>query len=250
MELIHSLSADALLLALNDLFSQIGTPKSIFSDNGSNFRRVCKEIALEFPIKRDPSKTDIIWTFSPPMAPWFNASAERLIGCVKNALKIFSDRFKSQRDLRSFLLQAVSTINSRTLFFDEHDRAVTPIMLWQQRSSNTLISPANPAQNLKLRPSQNWKMLQKSHSEFQQRWLKFYRNALALSDAKGKRTNIARGDILLVPDDTKDRLAWSKGIVEETFPDRDGIVRIVKIRTATGTYRRATNGMLKCEMNA
>jgi hypothetical protein len=46
------------------------------------------------------------------------------------------------------------------------------------------------------------------------------------------------GDVVIVVDDLLPRNFWPKGIIEELFPGKDGIVRVVTVRTTTGTYRR------------
>jgi hypothetical protein len=46
------------------------------------------------------------------------------------------------------------------------------------------------------------------------------------------------GDVVFVVNDLLPRNSWPKGIIEELFPGKDGIVRVVTVRTTTGTYRR------------
>ena len=50
--------------------------------------------------------------------------------------------------------------------------------------------------------------------------------------------NLKVGDLVLVCDEHWKRGAWPKAIVEEAFPDGDGTVRPVRVRTASTEYLR------------
>jgi len=46
------------------------------------------------------------------------------------------------------------------------------------------------------------------------------------------------GDVVILMNDQLPRNSWPKGIIEQVFPGKDEITRVVDVRTATGTYRR------------
>ena len=52
------------------------------------------------------------------------------------------------------------------------------------------------------------------------------------------RKNFIVGDLVLVADEKSPRGRWPMGLIEEVFPDSNGDVRSVKVKTATSTYRR------------
>ena len=52
------------------------------------------------------------------------------------------------------------------------------------------------------------------------------------------RDNIEVGDVVLVIDPDVKRGSWSMGKVIETYPDEDGRVRSVKVKTSSGEYNR------------
>ena len=52
------------------------------------------------------------------------------------------------------------------------------------------------------------------------------------------RRNFTVGDLVLVADEKTPRGRWPMGLIEEVFPDSNGHVRSVKVKTATSTYRR------------
>jgi len=46
------------------------------------------------------------------------------------------------------------------------------------------------------------------------------------------------GDLVLVKEDNLPPLVWKKAVIIDMNSGRDGLVRVVTIRTATGTFRR------------
>ena len=53
-----------------------------------------------------------------------------------------------------------------------------------------------------------------------------------------KKPNFSVGDLVLVVDADVQRGRWPKVLIEEVFPDTEGIVRRVTVRTANGVYQR------------
>lgn len=53
------------------------------------------------------------------------------------------------------------------------------------------------------------------------------------------RPNIEVGTLVLLKQDNAPPMRWNLGRVEAVFPGKDGLVRVVDVRTAYGTYRRA-----------
>ena len=58
-----------------------------------------------------------------------------------------------------------------------------------------------------------------------------YANTYRLS--ANPRPSLTGGDLVLVVDEASPRGFWPKGIVQEVFPDKHGVVRQVLIRTAS-----------------
>lgn len=52
------------------------------------------------------------------------------------------------------------------------------------------------------------------------------------------KPNFKVGDLVLLADKNLSRGQWPKGSVEQTYPDSEGMVRQVVVRTADGVYRR------------
>ncbi len=52
------------------------------------------------------------------------------------------------------------------------------------------------------------------------------------------KRNVMKGDLVLIKQDHCTRNQWPLGLVMETYPSADGLVRSVAIRTTKGTYER------------
>ena len=88
-------------------------------------------------------------------------------------------------------------------------------------------------------PRQRWKQASLLTEEFWRRWYKEYLSMLQERQKwLRRRRNFAVGDLVLVADKTTPKGQWPKAIVDEVFPDRDGVVRRVNLRTATGHLMR------------
>ena len=146
IEVAGDLSTDSFLLALRRFTSRRGYPKTITSDNGSNFVGAEKEISEclklldQNKIQTELAKNEITWKFNPPASPWMGGVFESLVKTTKKALKtVVRDRLFTEEALLTFLVEIESTINSRPLtpVSDDVDdyQALTPNHFLIGRSS-------------------------------------------------------------------------------------------------------------------
>ena len=57
------------------------------------------------------------------------------------------------------------------------------------------------------------------------------------------------GDVVLLKSENKNRGAWPLGIIEETYPGKDNVVRAVRVKTSTGSLERAVQHLYPMELN-
>ncbi|GBN98446.1 hypothetical protein AVEN_253816-1 [Araneus ventricosus] len=89
LELVNSLTSDAFLLALRRFISRRGRPRTIYCDNGTNFRGA-SNVLSKLNWSKVPKETrtpKIFWKFIPPTAAWWGGWWERLVRTLKNLLK-------------------------------------------------------------------------------------------------------------------------------------------------------------------
>ena len=83
----------------------------------------------------------------------------------------------------------------------------------------------------------SWRLVNWLANRFWQRWLKEYLPTLQVRQKwLHPKRNLAVGDLCLLIDETQPRGVWPKALIEEAYPDANGIVRTVRIRTSTSSY--------------
>ena len=61
------------------------------------------------------------------------------------------------------------------------------------------------------------------------------------------KPNFRVGDLVLMADKNLPRGQWPKALVEQTFPDSEGMERQVVVRTVDGVYRKDVRKLLLLE---
>ncbi|XP_077968087.1 uncharacterized protein LOC144422128 [Styela clava] len=153
---------------------------------------------------------------------------------------IAGERLLDDDALHTFTTQCESILNGRPIcpIGDSPDDLATlsPNMLLLGRPNPNL----PPDQFMKADGyKKSWRQVQLMTDCFWKRWLKEYLPTLQLRQKWHKPVrNFAIGDIVLIVDEKTKRGFWPKGLIEEVFPDSDGHVRSVRVRTADSCYMR------------
>ncbi|XP_075154877.1 uncharacterized protein LOC142228354 [Haematobia irritans] len=83
IEVAHSLDTSSCILCIQNFISRRGSPKEIYTDNGTNFKaveKILREEKQHIDLHQVFSKyNDIKWRFNPPAAPHMGGAWERLI---------------------------------------------------------------------------------------------------------------------------------------------------------------------------
>ncbi|XP_041632479.1 uncharacterized protein [Drosophila kikkawai] len=230
IEVAYKLDVRSCIMCLRNFMTRRGTPKEIFSDNGTNFK------ATEKMVKEELKKIDfdeitikyeaIKWHFNPPAAPHMGGAWERLVRSVKTVLKSIcpTSNFNDET-LRTALMEAENVINSRPLTFvsldSGDDEALTPNHLLLGSTSGYK-RMADDNTDVRLR----WQQTQLFADKFWSRWVKeFTPDLTRRSKWFTKRPPIAIGDIVIVVDDQLPRNMWPKGRITDVVTAKDGQVR-------------------------
>ncbi|GFU96941.1 integrase catalytic domain-containing protein [Trichonephila clavipes] len=85
LELVNSLTSDAFLLALRCFIARRGRPRTIYCDNGTNFRGAFNDLSkLNWSKIVEETRTPkILWKFISPTAAWWGGWWKRLVRTVK-----------------------------------------------------------------------------------------------------------------------------------------------------------------------
>ena len=247
LEMAYDLSTESFLMALRRFLSTRGhSTKTIYSDNGTNFVGAKSELQRgiqrlnQSQIKNELSPKGVEWKHAPPLASHQGGIYEAIIRLVRKAM----DSLMADRKLRSLTDEGLMTLlkeieyilNCRPLTAVSSNpddlETLSPIMLL-----TTSMSPGLPPDVFVgsdgMRSS--WRACQLQTDEFWKRWQSEY---LQLLQRRQKwltpQRNFKRDDLVLLLDEDQPRNMWPKGLVVEVFPDRDGLVRRVKVRVASG----------------
>ncbi len=240
LELLSSLSVDALLLALSRAHERGVRPMEIISDNGGNFQAAGHlqgklwEVLQEQGEAREAAFPQIKWRFNPPYASHWGGVFERLIGATKSAL------YHALPPMLLFNLEQLQTafalvegaLNSRPLAYvsgaAEELAPLTPNhFLYGSASRPLYVVPDCSTTSL----ARRWLQVQEAGSHF---WQRLQREIRPYLQARSKQCTATQRD--LQPGDVvtflhpEERGRWPLAVVERTLPGRDGKVRLVEIR--------------------
>jgi len=97
--------------------------------------------------------------------------------------------------------------------------------------------PAAEFTDVKCNRLSRWQTYQQQLQQFWQRWSSDYLQSLQQRQ-RWQRTprNLQPGDLVLLREDNTTPLQWPTAVIKETHPEKDGIVRVVTLRTPQGSF--------------
>ncbi|CAL8100448.1 unnamed protein product [Orchesella dallaii] len=247
LEKVHSLTVDSLIMSLRRFMAMRGKPLCLYSDNGTNLTGAKKEIDKAIKdldaskLEEETGKLGLEWKFIPPSAPHFGGCWERMVRCVKTALysALNSMHIRRPREevLETLLSEAANIVNSRPLTTVSEDstaeEALTPNHFIKGTTGGIATFGAFSDDDFSLR--KQWRIAQRLLDHFWKRWLVEYLPTLHQRKKWTKdQQPIKIEDFVYVADSNEMRGEWSKGIVVQVYPGKDGIIRVVDIRTPSG----------------
>ena len=251
LEIVDDLSAEEFILALRRFVSRVGTPKSLFSDNGTNFTASAKELKKLFKninwerVEKECLSKGIEWKFAVEAAPFTNGVAERMIQTVKKHVRIIIGSARlTKKHLEIVLKETELIVNNRPLSVvspeEEELTPITPFQLMMGKTANFLPDPnwkkqiEHPGTFTKM-----WKLRQRLQNEFWKKWKKEY---LMKQDIRRKWKVPSKTDLLhrivIINDDNQPRNSWKLARIIECIPSKDGLIRTVILKTPQSTLRR------------
>lgn len=252
LELATDMTTNTFIRAFRRFVGRRSCPRIIISDNGSNFRATesfFKSFFQHPDVQQYFDDRHCKWKFIPPKAPWQGGFYERMVGTVKRCLrKVLHNKCINEDELRTVLTEIEARINNRPLTYiheniDEPE-ALTPNHLLQ----GDLIKPIPPVMDkesmndpdflCKLdKPSAKdltarFNYINKLLKSWNKTWHNDYLTSLREYHYGVSRNHttpkLKQGDIVLIDCDTP-RATWPIGIITSLLPDKNGVLRIVKI---------------------
>lgn len=262
IEVTLDLSTQTFLNAFRRMRARRGDVKHVFSDNGGAFEGAS---ALLKQLQSDPalanwlSTNKINWRFSASLAPWWGGFWERMVRTTKDLLR--KGLGKSQLNLDQLVTavaEVESIVNSRPLTYVPSDQnevyVLTPTQLITGRQPNDAnghsLSPEEVAKSPK-NALVEWDQLRlRTTNAWWRAWTVEYLQDLKKFHVDGKPHKEPKLDqAVLIQDNNKKRLFWNLGIITSLRPGRDGKVRAVTLRLATGnTVKRDVRTLVPLEV--
>jgi hypothetical protein len=252
IELVTSLTTDAFLAALRRFIARRGKPKTIYSDNGTNFQGAAHQLHKVYAMLHSSSQMASVqdyltsegcnWRFIPPHGPHHGGLWEAAVKSMKQHLRrTMGSQISTYEELYTLLTEIEACLNSRPL-----------CALSSDPHSSTYLSPGHfligdplaqlPAAdltNVKLNRLSRWQSYQQQLQLFWKRWSADYLHDLNQRQRWQKATpNLQIGKVVLVKDDNTLPLQWPLAIITDVHPGPDGKVRVVTIKTPQGTFKR------------
>ena len=167
---------------------------------------------------------------------------ERMIRSIRRILAaLMTTQTLTDEALTTLMAEVEGIINSRPLvpvIMDPKDmEPLTPNHLLLLRGNPNL--PPGLFELSDCYGKRRWAQVQYMAKQFWSRWVGEFLPNLAYRQKWFKpQTNLQINDVVLLAEDLQHRSKWLMGRVADTYPDKKGRVRTVKVQTKNGTILR------------
>ena len=252
LEVVSDLSTDAFIACLRRFAARRGKPDIIWSDHGSNFVGAKRQLSeLHKFLNEEKTKETVAcfcnsqgidWSFIPEHAPHFGGLWEAAVKSTKRHLSRVVGNVKlTFEELATVLSQIEACLNSRPLISlpsdDDNIQVLTPGHFLIGRPLESIPDPPSSYRAVSI--LRRWELCQSLVRHFWQRWHREYLSTLQkLQKWHVPTRNMAVGDIVLVREDGLVPCQWPLARIVNCHPGKDGVIRVVDIKTSTGAYTR------------
>ena len=190
LDLAKSLATEDFLLILRRFVGLYGRPRSIHSDNGTNFVGAERELREEIQglqgreTEKWLEKEEIKWHFQPPRAPHFGGSHESLVKSTKRILyralntEKLVHKFPSPETLQTLLFEVAGMLNTRPLGYVRSDPKDFRPLRPHDFLNRPPVASSAPVDYQDTLPSERYRYVQKMAKIFWDMWQKMYIQSL------------------------------------------------------------------------
>lgn len=246
LELVSDLTASAFLAALRRMSARRGAPRHLYSDNGTNFIGSNKKLQGEILDMKaictkefftDISEMEITWHFNAPSWPSAGGLWEAAVKSLKHHLRrVVGDQKLTYEEYATLLAQIEACLNARPLCAISEDpddiNYLTPAHFLASGPTLTIIETERDERT-------RWELTQRIFHDLWKRWRVEYLSQLsARSKWRSTQPNIKIDDVVIIHDANLAASKWALGRVIELHPGKDGLVRVVSLKTKAGIIKR------------
>jgi hypothetical protein len=266
LELVHDMSTDSFLLAFRRFLARRINCKVIYSDNAKTFKKAKGEIGELYKILSDKSLENffgnekIIWKNIIERAAWWGGFYERLVKSVKECLrKIIGKALLSYEEMSTLLVEVETVLNLRplTYVYNEKDEPcpLTPMHFLNFGKEISypinfadIIDDASKRSSALRRKKFQTLLLKQLWSKWKSHYLLDLKTAHSLKNPSSQAP-LKVGDVVLIEEDTKNKLLWKLGKIERAIIGRDNNIRAYEVKTANGLLKRTVQHLYPLELN-
>lgn len=250
LELVTDYSSETFIAAYKRFSGRRGICATLTSDCGTTFVGADTELKRLFStastelgqIRHLLAKDGTEWKFNPAGAPHFGGRWEAGVKCVKYHLKrVMGNTVLTYEEFSTVLAQTEAILNSRPLcpLTEDPDdlSTLTPAHFLVGEPLTTVPEPN--IQDVPTSRISRWKLTRQIIESFWKKWSKEYLQQLqAIYKWRFPSNEVKVGSIVLIIDENLPPSKWSLAKVIETHPGRDGLTRVVTLKTARTTLKR------------
>ncbi|GFW78203.1 integrase catalytic domain-containing protein [Trichonephila clavipes] len=252
IEIVSDLTYDAFIATLKRFFSRRGKCAKLYSDNGKTFVGANKELKRFLKLIEDSddnlagflSAEGIEWKFIPPRAPSFGGLWEASIKSIKYHLRVVSGSNLTYEEFLTVCIQIEGILNSRPLCVcplssnSDDLNALTPAHFLIGRSMTSVVEPN--LIELNENALKKWQRITRLVQLIWNKWHRCYLSELQQRNKwQFKKQNVNVGDLVVLIEDNMPTFKWPLGRITEIYSGSDALIRVVKVKTQFGEYKRA-----------
>lgn len=182
------------------------------------------------------------WKFNPPAAPHFGGKWEAGVKSVKYHLqRVAGNILLTYEEFTTLLFQIEAVLNSRPLTpltEDPEDmNALTPGHFLIGCAPSIIPEPS--IEQSKSSHLTRWELIRQMLESFWTRWSKeCLQRYYAIYKWNTSNSSLKEGGLVLVIDERYPPSKWPLGRIIQIHPGKDGLTRVVTIRTQTSIFKR------------
>ncbi|GFW33159.1 integrase catalytic domain-containing protein [Trichonephila clavipes] len=189
------------------------------------------------------SAEGIEWKFIPPRAPSFGGLWEASVKSIKYHLRrVVSGSNLTYEEFLTVCIQIEGILNSRPLcpLSSNSDdlNALTQAHFLIRRSMTSVVEPN--LIELKENGLKKWQRITRLEQLIWNKWHRCYLSELQQRNKwQFKKQNVNVGDLVVLIEDNMPTFKWPLGRITEIYSGSDALIRVVKVKTQFGEYKRA-----------
>ncbi|GFX96038.1 integrase catalytic domain-containing protein [Trichonephila clavipes] len=233
------------------MISRRGKCAKLYSDNGKTFVGADKELKRFLKLIEDSddnlagflSAEDIEWKLIPPRAPSFGGLWEASVKSIKYHLKrVVSGSNLTYEEFLTVCIQIEGILNSRPLCPSSSNsddlNALITVHFLIGRSTTSVVEPN--LIELKENALKKWQWITRLVRLIWNKWHRCYLSELQQRNKwQFKKQNVKMGDLVVLIEDNMPTFEWPLGRITEIYSGSDALIRVVKVKTQFGEYKRA-----------